>query len=147
MVRRFHRSIYDELDELKASMDYLFQLALEPMDNPMLPQDEGPGIVCLYPHNLNVEVSEDSEDVIVTVDIVPGIEPSKISIDLSDRSTLNITCNRRDEMDKEGRQEPRSVSLHQEIALPCPVIRNGARSTLKHGVLDLRLKKVRHARS
>ena len=34
MVRHYRRSIYDELDDLRASMDYLFQLVLEPVDEP-----------------------------------------------------------------------------------------------------------------
>ena len=46
MVRRFHRSIYEELDELRASMDYLYQLALEPMDNPLVHEDDTYGIRC-----------------------------------------------------------------------------------------------------
>ena len=33
MVRHYRRSIYDELDDLRASMDYLFQLVLEPVDD------------------------------------------------------------------------------------------------------------------
>jgi HSP20 family protein len=139
MVRRFHRSIYEELDELKASMDYLFQLTIEPMDNPMLPQGEEHGIVFQYPHNLNVEVTEDDKEVIVTVDIIPGIETSKISLELINRSCLQITCQRQEV--QEGR-ELRSVSLHQEVPLPWPVMWRGARSTLNHGVLDLHFRKV-----
>ncbi len=77
MVRRFHRSIYDELDDLKASMDYLFQLAFEPIDNPLLPEGENPDIVCLYTHNLNAEITEHDDEVIVTVDTIPGIENLK----------------------------------------------------------------------
>jgi len=57
MGRRFHRSIYDELDELRASMDYLFQLAFEPMDNPLLPEGEtdfglDPSWVKIYPYQI-----------------------------------------------------------------------------------------------
>jgi HSP20 family molecular chaperone IbpA len=149
MVRRFHRSIYDELDELRNSMDYLFQLALDPMDNPLLPQEDS-GIISLFPHNLNVEVTENDEDVMVTINTMPGIETSKISVQLRDRNTLNITCDRqaavREGDDRHVRQD-RSVSLHQEIPLPWPVMRCGARSTLNHGVLDLHLKKMQPVQS
>ena len=95
MVRRFHRSIYDELDDLKASMDYLFQLAFEPIDNPMLPEGENPEIVCLYTHKLNAEVTDHDDEVIVTVDIIPGIKNLKISVDLVNPDTLvpvQLTC-------------------------------------------------------
>ncbi len=42
MVRHYRRSIYDELDDLITSMDYLFQLVLEPVDEPLLPAGETP---------------------------------------------------------------------------------------------------------
>ena len=48
MVRRFHRSIYDELDEPRASMDYLYQIALEPTDDPQLPGEGEPAVICQY---------------------------------------------------------------------------------------------------
>jgi len=146
MVRRFHRSVYDELDELKASMDYLFHLAFEPMDNPLLPAGENPCIVCLYPHNLNVEVTEVDDEVIVTVDTIPGIENTKISADLVNSNILKITCDRREERmeDTDGHHlsEQRFFSLHQEIPLPGHVMICGAKSTFKNGVLDIHLKKV-----
>jgi len=146
MVRRFHRSIYDELDELRASMDYLFQLAFEPMDNPLLPQGEDPGITCHNPHNLNAEVSESDDEVLVTLGILPSAETARISADLVDRNHLTITCDLVEETREENNrgflQEKRSLSLIHEIPLPGPVIRNGARTTLKNGVLDIHLKKA-----
>jgi HSP20 family molecular chaperone IbpA len=147
MVRRFHRSVYDELDELKASMDYLFQLAFEPMDNPMLPQEEDYGREFLFPHNLEVEVVEGPDEVIVTVDILPGIEPSKLSVQLRDPVTLVITCDREEGPadDRPSVQDLRSVSLHQEVLLPAPVRKAGARATLNHGVLDLCFVKARRS--
>jgi HSP20 family molecular chaperone IbpA len=146
MVRRNHRSIYDELDELKASMDYLFQLALEPTDNPLFPDEERYEIICRYPHTLNAEVSESDDDVMVTVDIIPGPDTTEISIMLTNPETLIISCNRTVEEVKEynGCYSPdrRSITLHHLIPLPVPVIRSGARTTLKNGVLDLHLKKA-----
>jgi HSP20 family protein len=145
MVRRYHRSIYDELDELKASMDYLFQLALEPADNPMLPAEEQYEIVCRYPHSLNAEVLEYDDEVMVTLDIIPGMETTEISVELTDPETLNISCDRfeTDEKVPGGYCQPgqRSFSLHHLIRLPVPVTKGGARTTLKNGVLDLHLKK------
>ena len=147
MVRRFHRSIYDELDELKASMDYLFQLAFEPVDNPLLPEGENPDIVCLYPHNLNAEVTEHDDEVIVTVDMIPGSENAKISVDLVDPKTLKITCDREEEKtgndDMHRLFDQRTFSLHHIIPLPCHVMTSGAQSTYKNGVLDIHFKKAR----
>jgi len=146
MVRRFHRSIYDELDELKASMDYLFQLALEPTDNPLLPAEEQTEIVCQYPHNLNAEVTEHDDEVMVTVDMIPGIDTTVISVNLIDPATLKISCDRQEDESKryDGyyQSEQRSFSLHHIISLPVSVTKNGARTTLKNGVLDLHLKKL-----
>ena len=145
MVRRFDRSIYDELDELRASMDYLYQLALEPADNPLLPEGDNPDIVCRYLHNLNAEVCEHDDEVTVTVETVPGNGTQTLSAALVNQTTLKITCIREEENvevnngDYPRRQ--RSFSLHQVIPLP-PVTKRGAKMSMRNGVLDLRFKKV-----
>jgi HSP20 family protein len=112
----------------------------------LLPAGENPGIVCQYLHNLNAEVTEDDDEVIVTVDTVPGLENTKISVDLVNRNTLKITCDRleenREDNDEYSLREQRSFSLHHEIPLPGPVMNAGARSTFKNGVLDIHLRKV-----
>ncbi|HUT38585.1 MAG TPA: hypothetical protein VMW77_04685 [Methanoregula sp.] len=145
MVRRFHRSIYDELDELRASMDYLYQLALEPVDDPLLPEGDNPDIVCQYLHNLNAEVAEYDDEVTVTVETGPGIGNSKISVGLFNNTTLKVTCDREDERmgDNEGDcpRERRSFSLHYVIPLPGQVISYGAKLTFRNGVLDIHFKK------
>ena len=146
MVRRYHRSIYDELDELKASMDYLFQLALEPTDNPLVPAEEISEIVCCYPHNLNAEVLEYDDEVMVTLDMIPGMDTTEISVDLVNTDTLKISCKYRDE-ERKGhdvchRPVEKSFSIHHLISLPVPVTESGARTTLKNSVLDLHLKKI-----
>ncbi|MGA2918005.1 Hsp20/alpha crystallin family protein [Methanoregula sp.] len=146
MVRRFHRSIYDELDELRASMDYLYQLALEPTDNPLLPGGDNPDIVCQNIHRLNAEVTEHGDEVMVTVDTVPGTGSAKISVDLINEQTLKITCERVDERtgDTDGNtlREQRIFSLNHVIPLPGQVITNGAKMSLRNGVLDIHLKKA-----
>jgi HSP20 family molecular chaperone IbpA len=147
MVRRFHRSIYDELDELRASMDYLYQLALEPTDNPLLPQDETPVSVYPYIHNLNAEVTESDNEVTVTVDTAPGPGNSKISVDLINDTALVITCDREEEACNEAGGntvcEERLFSRHRLVPLPAPVIHHGARMSMRNGVLDIHLNKAR----
>ncbi len=146
MVRRNHRSIYDELDELKASMDYLFQLALEPTDNPLLPKEESSEILCCYPHNLNAEVSEYDDEVIVTLDMIPGMDTTVISVDLVNKYSLKISCKRHvDNGEVHDGNTPsveRFFSMHHLISLPCPVTKVRAGVTFKNGVLDLHLKKA-----
>jgi HSP20 family molecular chaperone IbpA len=153
MVRRFHRSIYDELDELRASMDYLYQLALEPADNPLLPGDDNPDIVCQYLHNLNAEVADHDDEVTVTVDTIPGTGNSKLSVDLLNENTLKITSDREEErtVDDDGNclRQRRAFSLHRLIPLPAQVMNNGAKLSLRNGVLDIHLKKAQpmHAKN
>ena len=146
MVRRFHRSIYDELDELRASMDYLYQLALEPADNPLLPTGDAPDIVCQSVHNLEAEVAVHDDDVTVTLDTVPGTGNSKISVDLINENILRITCDREEERTEDNAgdclSERQSFSLHHIIPLPRKVMKHGARMSMKNGVLDIHLKKA-----
>ena len=82
MVRRYHRSIYDELDELKASMDYLFQLVLEPIDEPLLPVEKTSDPTNLYPPILDAEVTELDDEVMVTVNLIPGVHTTVFSCGL-----------------------------------------------------------------
>jgi len=151
MVRRFHRSIYDELDELRASMDYLYQLALEPVDDPLLPKEDNPDIVYPYMHNLTAEVAEVDDEVIVTVDTIPGIGNLKISVDLINVNTLKITCDvveeRTEDTDGNCLRERRSSSLHHVIPLPGQVVKSGAKLSLRNGVLDIHFKKVQPVQS
>ena len=146
MVRRFHRSIYDELDELRASMDYLYQLALEPVDDPLLPGEDPPDIPCQYLCNRNVEVAEQDDRVTVTVNMIPGAGNAKISVDVPGENMLRITFDREDERnaddDSNFIQEFRAFSLHYLIPLPARVVKCGARLTVRNGVLDLHLKKA-----
>jgi HSP20 family molecular chaperone IbpA len=146
MVRRFHRSIYDELDELRASMDYLYQLALEPADNPLLPERDVPDVICQSVHNVNAEVTEYDYEVTVTLDTIRGTGTSKISVDLINENTLRITCNREEERtgdnNKNCLHERQSFSLNHLIPLPCQVIPRGAKISLRNGVLDIHLKKA-----
>jgi HSP20 family protein len=150
MVRRFHRSIYDELDELRASMDYLYQLALEPTDTPPLLPGNTPDIVCRSVHTLNAEVTGNDDEVIVTVDTIPGSGNSKISIDLINETTLRITSDHEEDnrTDSDGNtvREQRSFSLHRLIPLPDPVTKYEARMNRRNGVLDIHFKRSQPVR-
>lgn len=145
MGRHYRRSIYDELDDLRASMDYLFQLVLEPTANPLLPAGETPIPLSLYPHTLDAEVTELDKEVMVTINRIPSIEKSVFSCSLLHEKTLKISCDLRYEktVEHEGccMHEKHLCSLHREIPLPAPVTKTGARSTLKNGVLDIHLMK------
>ena len=150
MVRRFHRSIYDELDELRASMDYLYQLAFEPGDTPRPQPGDSPDSNRPPLHTGDADVIVDDDSVLVTVDAVAGSKDS-LFVDCIDDTTLRITCDRQEEEQiiTPGNiiLEQRSISLHRVIALPVPVMKEGIGIHLKHGVLDIRLIRQHPARS
>jgi HSP20 family molecular chaperone IbpA len=127
-------------------MDYLYQLALEPADNPLLPEEKAPDVVCQSVHNLNAEVAEHDNEVTVTIDTVRGTGNSKISVDLIHENTVMITYNREEERtgDTSGNclHERQSFSLHHLIPLPGTVMIAGARLSMRNGVLDIHLKKA-----
>ena len=143
MGRHYRRSIYDELDDLRASMDYLFQLVLEPAANPLLPAGETPVPLSLFPHTLDAEVTELDKEVMVTINRIPSIENAVFSCSLMHEKTLKISCDLRYEktVEREGfcMEEKHFCTLHREIPLPAPVTKKGATSTLKNGVLDIHL--------
>ena len=147
MVRHYRRSIYDELDDLRASMDYLFQLVLEPVDEPLLPEGTIPDPVSLYPHILCAEVTELDDEVVVTVNLIPGVNNTEFSCTLIDEKTLKISCDQKEvkTVEQEGYSitEQRFCSIHREILLPALVTNKGAKSTLKNSVLDIHLMKAK----
>jgi HSP20 family molecular chaperone IbpA len=147
MVRHYRRSIYDELDDLRASMDYLFQLVLEPIDELLLPAGETSDPVSMYPHILETEVTELDDEVMVTINLIPGVDDTVFSCSLIEGKTLKIFCDRQEvktvELGDYSMTEQRSFALHREIPLPARVTPKGATSTLKNGVLDMHLMKAK----
>ena len=146
MVRHYRRSIYDELDDLRASMDYLFQLVLEPIDEPLLPVEETSDPLNLYPPILDAEVTELDDEVMVTVNLIPGVHNTVFSCGLINDKTLKISCDRKEvkTVEQEGycMTEQRLCSLRREIPLPTMVTHEGAKSTLRNGVLDIHFMKA-----
>jgi HSP20 family molecular chaperone IbpA len=127
-------------------MDYLFQLVLEPIDEPLLPAGEIPDSMILYPPILNAEVTELNDEVMVTVNLIPGVHNTVFSCGLINDKTLKISCDRKEvkTVEQEGycMTEQRLCSLRREIPLPTRVTHNGAKSTVKNGVLDIHLMKA-----
>ena len=146
MVRHYRRSIYDELDDLRASMDYLFQFVLEPIDEPLLPVGETPDPMKLYPPIPDAEVTELDDEVMVTVNLIPCVNNAVFSCGLINDKTLKISCDRQEvkTVEQEGYSmtEQRLCSLRREIPLPTRVTNKGAKSTLKNGVLDIHFMKA-----
>jgi HSP20 family molecular chaperone IbpA len=123
----------------------LFPLVLEPIDTPLLPVGETPDPVSLYPPLLDAEVTELDDEVMVTVNLIPGVNNAVFSCDLINEKTLKISCDLQEvkTVEQEGYSmtEQRLCSLRREIPLPTMVTHKGAKSTLKNGVLDIHFMK------
>jgi HSP20 family molecular chaperone IbpA len=128
-------------------MDYLFQLVLEPIDDPLLPEGETSDPGTLFPPIADAEVTELDNEVIVTVNLIPGMNNMAFSCGLINETILKISCDRKEvktvEQGGYTMTEQRWCSLHREIPLPVKVTGKGAKSTLKNGVLDLHFIKAR----
>jgi HSP20 family molecular chaperone IbpA len=127
-------------------MDYLFQLVLEPVDEPLLPKGESPEPVNLYPDITEAEVIELDDEVIVTINLIPGGNTTTFSCDLINEKTFAISCDQK--YVKMAEQvdytitEQRLHSLRCEIHLPATVTSKGAKATIKNGVLDIHFMKT-----
>ena len=124
----------------------MFPLVLEPIDTPLLPGGETPDPVSLYPPLLDAEVTELDDEVMVTVNLIPGVNNAVFSCGLINEKTLKISCDLQEvkTMEQEGYSmtEQRLCSLRREIPLPTIVTHKGAKSTLKNGVLDIHFMKA-----
>jgi HSP20 family protein len=144
-MRRRYRSIYDDLDDMRAYMDYMFGRSSGPGDLMLLPGETPADITPVFRGGLRVDVTSHDSEVIVTADIMPGVEKDEISLDLVDPQALQIGYERKEEKkeEKEGYylQERRFGSVCRVIPLPEPVTEEGATATLKNGVLEVHLKK------
>ena len=146
-MRWYYRSVFDELDDMRAYMDAMFRQIGEPGRQALLPAAEG-GATAMVPSSragLRVDVIEKDDEVVVTADMIPGVNKKDISLDLIAPQTLEITCERREEKkeEKEGyyMRERSFGSMRRIVPLPKEVTEKGASATLKNGVLEVRLKK------
>ncbi|MBP1928868.1 HSP20 family protein [Methanolinea mesophila] len=144
-MRRRYRSIYDDLDEMRAYMDYVFGRTGGPGELMLLPGETPADLTPVSRGGLRVDVATHDNEVIVTADIMPGVEKGEISLDLVDPQALQIGYERKEEKkeEKEGyyMQERRFGSVCRVIPLPEPVTEEGATATFKNGVLEVHLKK------
>ena len=104
MVRPYYRSIFDELDDLRTYMDSLFQQMSAPGGRLMLlpSADETAGkMVPATRGSFRVDVTEHDDDIIVTVDMIPGVAKKDICLDLIDPHALEISCERKEEKKEE----------------------------------------------
>jgi HSP20 family protein len=147
MARRYRRSIFDELEDMRAYMDSLFQQMFEPGRMALLPAGEPADLVPAYRSELRVDVIEQGDEVVVTADMIPGINKEDIALDLLNPTALAVSCEREEERkeEKEGYylRERSFGSTRRVIPLPQAVTDDGATATFKNGVLEVHLKKAK----
>jgi len=147
MVRQYRRSIIDEIDDLRDYMDSMFRHAFQPINTPLLPAGESTNLPVLFKSEMKTDVVEHDDEVIATVDMIPGIEKKDISLELVNPRALRINCERRMERkeEKEGYylRERSYGSMQRIIPLPAAVTEAGAKSTFKNGILEVHLRKTK----
>lgn len=147
MVRIYYRSIFDELNDMRAYRDMLTRKMADPKAGvALLPAAGEPAkMLPVFRGDLKVNVTEDGDGVVVRADMIPGVSKKDITIDLINPKALEISCQRREEK----REEMEGYSLHERmfgslnriVPLPKPVTEEGAKASLRDGVLEVRLKK------
>ena len=149
MARWYYKSIFDELDEMRNYMDALFQQMHETNPTALLPSAGGvsnKSPLPVRPLRLRVDVVEQTDEVVVTADLSPGL-PKKTSVwILINPQALEISWERKEEKkeEKEGYylRERRFGSMMRIVPLPASVTEDKATATVKNGVLEVHLKKT-----
>lgn len=90
-----------------------------------------------------VDVKETNSDVVVVADI-PGLEPKKISVEIS-ATAIKFSGEVHEETESKGknyvRKERTSHSFERVIPLPCAVMHDKAKAVAKNGILTITLPK------
>lgn len=147
MARWYYKSIFDELDEMRTYMDALFQQMYKTNPTALLPSAGEPAtkMLAAQPSRLRVDVAEREDEVVVTVDLIPGVTKKDISLDLINPQALEISWERKEEKkeEKEGYylRERRFGSMTRIVPLPVTVTEDKATATVNNGVLEVHLKK------
>ncbi len=148
MARRYYKSIFDEIEDMRNYMDALFHQMYETSPTALLPS-AGESATKMLPaqqSRLRVDVAEHGDEVVVTADLIPGITKNDISLDLINQQALEISWERKEEKkeEKEGYylRERRFGSMTRIVPLPLPVTEDKATATVKNGVLEVHLKKT-----
>lgn len=147
MARTYYRSIFDELNDMRAYMDTLFQQIAEPAGTALLPAaGELTRMLPAPKSSLKVDVSERDDEIVVTADMIAGITKKDITIDLINPLALEIACERKEEKkeEKEGyyMHERTFGSMTRVIPLPKAVTENGVKASFRNGILEIHLKKA-----
>jgi len=156
MMRRPYRwSVYDEFEDMRRQMDELMKWATSPTPALALPAEEQRAeMVPIFREGwaggFQVDVTQDENEVVVTADMMPGIEKENISMELVSPKALEITCERKEEREMKSAEEEEEAgryflherkygSISRVVPLPRAVNPEGAKASFRNGVLEVRL--------
>lgn len=146
VYRRYRRSIFDELDDMRAYMDDIFQQMSDVNRWPLLPASPAENVLPSVRGEFRVDVLAHGDEVTVTADIIPGVEKEDIRLDLLNPRALEISFERKNEREekKEGYyvSERSFGTIRRIVPLPTDVTEKGARASFKNGILEVHLKKT-----
>lgn len=146
MERLYYRSLYDELNDMRAYMDSLFQQMEEPQRIALLPAaGKQAKMLPDLRGGFKVDVTERDDEVIVRAVMIAGVVKRDISIDLINPLTLEISGERKEEKKRETGgyyvHERSFGSMTRVIPLPSPVTEEGAKALFKNSILEIHLRK------
>ncbi len=147
MVRWYYRSVFDELEEMKHYMDSLFHEIYETNPTALLPAAHSTSTK-LLPAQLDdfrVVVTDQSDEIIVIVDLIDGISKEDITLSLVNPKALEISCERKEEKKEERTgyylHERSFGSMTRFVPLPKAVTEDGSTASFRNGVLEVHLRK------
>ena len=133
--------LWNEMDELMATVEERLANVLSERCAPALTGRVGAG----FRPDFRVDVVENDGETLVIADL-PGAKRDECSLHLLDPTTVEITCERSEQDEKEDEgyyvRERCYGTLKRTIKLPSPVTEEGAKARFKNGVLEVRLKKI-----
>lgn len=148
VLRRYpFESMWREMEEMRAELDNLFHQT-SAGNKLLLPGGISDRMLPAIRGEFRVDVREHEDDVIVVADL-PGMEKEAVSLNLINPRALEISCQRNREIeDKSGGYYVRERvfgSMRRIIALPTDVTEENSKASFRNGVLEVTLKKAKHA--
>lgn len=148
MVKRYYRSIFDELEDMRKYLDALNRQMYGSLPAQLLPALGEPEVKMLPAQRARtpVEVSDKDGEMVVTIIMPAGTTKNDIILDLINPRVLEITTQRVEERTDENAEHYvhtyTSGSLTRLVRLPKPVTDRGSSATFRSGRLEVHLKKT-----
>lgn len=145
-MRRYRRSIFDEIEEMRQRMDEMFGQMMTDTRLALPGPGAGRWMAPLAGREFKVDVLEHDNEIIVTVDLIPGVGKEDISLNLPNPRALEISVEKKSENEKEGEnyylRERSYGEARRIVPLPADVTTEGAKASYKNGVLEIHMKKT-----